>query len=324
MKKIIAYTRVSEAVRKELEKKYEVRYFQNYEYINDQEFKKELAEVSGIIGLELKVTKELLDLAPKLKIVSNVSVGYDNLDIPEMTKYNVMATNTPGVLTETVADAILGMILSTARRIPELNNFVKEGSWKEYLQIDQFGTDVHHKKVGIIGMGGIGQAVAKRCYAGFDMEILYYNRSRKPEVEEAYNATFLNLDDLLQEADFIVLMVPHSKETEKMIGTEQFKLMKNSAIFINASRGKNIDEQALYSSLLNKEILAAAIDVFENEPVDPSNALLTLDNLIGLPHIGAATKENELAMSTLAQNNLIAGLEGETPQNLLNPDVVSH
>lgn len=323
MEKVMAYTRVSEAVRNELEKKFEVKYFQNYEYIDNPVFTKELAEVSGIIGLELKVTKELLNLAPKLKIVSNVSVGYDNLDISEMTKRNVMATNTPGILIETVADAILGMILSSARRIPELDKFVKDGNWKEYLQIEKFGTDVHHKKVGIIGMGGIGQAVAKRCYSGFDMEILYYNRSRKPEVEKAYNAIFCDLNNLLQEADFVVLMVPYSKETEKMIGSEQFKLMKNSAIFINGSRGKNIDEKALYSSLIDKDILAAAIDVFENEPVDPNNPLLTLDNLISLPHIGAATKENELAMSKLAKSNLIAGLEGRTPPNLINHDVIN-
>src|SRR5699024_9758080 len=200
MKKVLAYTRVSKPVRDALESEYKVSYFENYEYIEDEDFKKELKEASGIIGLELKVTQELLDLAPNLEIVSNVSVGYDNLDILEMTKRNIMATNTPGILTDTVADAVLGMVLASARRLPELDKFVKERKWKKYLQIDQFGTDVHNKKIGIIGMGGIGKAIAKRCHLGFDMEILYYNRSRKPEIEDIYDATFCDLEYLLKES----------------------------------------------------------------------------------------------------------------------------
>lgn len=322
MEKIIAYTRVSEAVRRKLQQTYDVEYFQNYEYIDNPSFRKALQEAKGIIGLELNVTKELLDLAPNLQIVSNVSVGYDNLDIEVMTERNVMATNTPGVLTDTVADAVLGMMLATARRIPELDQFVKKGEWKEYLQLEHFGTDLHHKTVGIIGMGSIGQAIAKRCYFGFDMDVLYYNRSRKKAVEKDYNATFCNLQDLLVQADFVVLMVPLLPETERMIGEKEFKLMKETAIFINGSRGKNIDEKALYNALINKEILGAAIDVFETEPVNPNHPLLKLENLITLPHIGAATKENELAMSLLAAENLIAGLNGDTPPNLINKEIV--
>ena len=323
MEKIIAYTRVSKPVREALESKFEVTYFENYEYLQNAEFREALKEANGIIGLELKVTKELLELAPNLKVVSNVSVGFDNLDIQEMTKRNIMATNTPGVLTDTVADAVLGMLLASARRIPELDKFVKEGMWKEYLQFNRFGTDVHHKKVGIIGMGSIGQAVAKRCHFGFDMEILYYNRSRKKEVESRFEAVFLDLGDLLREADFVVLMVPGSKETKHFIKAEDFKKMKNSAIFINASRGKNVDENALYNALKNKEIMAAALDVFEEEPVGADNPLLSLSNVVTLPHLGAATIENELAMSKLAERNLIAGLSGEVPPNLINPEVVN-
>lgn len=321
VKKVIAYTRVSQSVREKLQEKYDVTYFKNYEYINNPTFVKALKETSGIIGLELKITKELLDLAPKLEIVSNVSVGYDNLDLHELTKRNIMATNTPDVLTDTVADAVLGMMLSTARRIPELDNFVKNGEWKEYLQYEYFGIDMHHKTVGIIGMGNIGQAVAKRCHFGFDMNVLYYNRSRKKEVEYKFNATFCSLQDLLKESDFVVLMVPLLPETEKMIGEKEFNLMKHSAIFINGSRGKNIDETALYKALRNKTILAAGIDVFDKEPVNPNNPLLKLDNIITLPHIGAATKENELAMSELAAQNLDAGLNSKRPKNLINEEV---
>lgn len=324
VEKIIAYTRVSKPVREALESQFEVSYFENYEYIEDENFKKALEEAVGIIGLELKVTKELLDLAPNLRVVSNVSVGYDNLDVSEMTRRNIMATNTPGVLTDTVADAVLGMLLASARRIPELDKFVKEGKWKEYLQIDQFGTDVHHKKVGIIGMGSIGQAIAKRCFLGFDMKLLYYNRSRKPEIEERYNAVFCDLNKLLKESDFVVLMVPGSKETERFMSAENFKKMKKSAIFINASRGKNVDENALYKVLMNKEILAAALDVFETEPVNRSNPLLSLENVVTLPHIGAATRENELSMSTLAKENLVAALKGDRPPNLINHRVIKN
>ena len=321
MEKVIAYTRVSEAVRKKLQEKYDVIYFENYEYLTDPEFVKALKETSGIIGLELKVTKELLDLAPKLKIVSNVSVGYDNLDIEELTKRNIMATNTPEVLTNTVADAVLGMILATARRIPELDRFVKNGEWKQYLQLEHFGLDVHKKTVGIIGMGSIGEAIAKRCHAGFDMNVLYYNRSRKQDIEDEYNAIYSNLDDLLKRSDFVVLMVPASPQTEKMIGKEAFNQMKKTAIFINGSRGQNIDENALYDALTSKQIAAAALDVFDTEPVDSNNPLLKLDNVVTLPHIGAATIENELAMSYLAARNLEAGLKNEHPVNLINKNI---
>ncbi|MGM8213658.1 2-hydroxyacid dehydrogenase [Virgibacillus sp. W0430] len=318
MKKVIAYTRVSKSVREQLKKKYEVTYFENYEYINDPEFLKALKEASGIIGLELKVTEELLNYAPNLEIVSNVSVGYDNLDINAMTKRNIMATNTPGVLTNTVADAVFGIMLATARRIPELNTFVKNGNWKEYLQLEHFGTDVHNKTIGIIGMGSIGEAIAKRSHFGFDMNVLYHNRSRKEHVEKVYNATYCSLNELLEQSDFVCLMVPSTPETERMIGENEFKRMKQSAIFINGSRGKNVDEKALYQALINNEILAAGLDVFEKEPVNPDNPLLKLDNVIALPHIGAATRENELAMSMLAAKNLEMGLLGKCPPNIIN------
>lgn len=322
MEKIIAYTRVSESVRKKLQEKYDLIYFENYEYLNDDKFVQALNEASGIIGLELKVTKELLDLAPKLKIVSNVSVGYDNLDVMELTKRNIMATNTPGVLTNTVADAILGLIISTARRIPELDKFVKNGEWKQYLQMEHFGRDVHHKTVGIIGMGSIGKAIAKRCHLGFNMDILYFNRSRKKDVENEFKAQYCDLDYLLKTSDFTVLIVPASPQTKHMIGEPEFKLMKSSAIFINASRGQNVDEHALYQALYNKQIAAAGVDVFHKEPVHSDNPLLKMENIVTLPHIGAATIENELAMSKLAADNLEAGLKGELPKNLINKEVL--
>ncbi|MGM8366741.1 2-hydroxyacid dehydrogenase [Virgibacillus sp. W0181] len=321
MEKIIAYTRVSKSIREQLQEKFDVIYFEKYEHIDDPFFIETLQETVGIIGLQLEVTEELLQLAPNLKIVSNVSVGYDNLDIDALTERNIMATNTPDVSTNTVADAVCGIMLATARRISELDTFVKNGEWKEYLQLNHFGTDVHHKTIGIIGMGRIGEAIAKRCHLGFDMTVLYHNRSRKEQVEQRYNAIYCQLDTLLEESDFVCLMIPFTRDMKRMIGENEFKRMKRSAIFINASRGKNVDELALYNALKNEDIAAAGLDVFDQEPVAADNPLLKLKNVVTLPHIGTATTENELAMSSLAAKNLETGLLGYCPPNIINPEV---
>ncbi|RKQ30498.1 2-hydroxyacid dehydrogenase [Oceanobacillus halophilus] len=319
--KILAYERVEKPVLDALKEKHDVRFFKNIDTKQDKEFIEFLSEADGIIGLALDVNKELLEKAPKLKVVSNVSVGYNNLDIPELTKRNIMATNTPGILTDTVADMAFGLILSTARRIPELDQFVKNGHWTESLTEEHYGTDVHHKKLGIIGMGRIGNAIAKRAHHGFDMEIIYHSRSRKPNVEKEYQATYMDLDSLLQESDFVCLITPLTKETEGMIGKREFQLMKKSGIFINASRGGTIVEQDLIDALKNGDILAAGVDVFEQEPVDSNNELLKLKNTVTLPHIGSSSYETELKMSQLAAENLEAGLSGRKPPNLINPEV---
>ena len=321
-KKIIAYERVEKPVLEELQTKYDVKFFKNIDPKKDKEFLAFLKETEGIIGLELVVDKELLDNAPNLKIVSNVSVGYNNLDIEEMTKRNVMATNTPDVLTDTVADTIFGLLIATARRIPELDQLVKNRQWTEAaLDSNYFGTDVHHKTVGIIGMGRIGQAIAQRANLGFNMNILYHSRTRKPEVEEKFQAEYRSLDNLLKESDYVVLITPLTKETERMIGKREFQLMKKSAIFINGSRGKTIVEKDLIEALETGEIAAAGLDVFEQEPVEHDNPLLDMQNVVTLPHIGSSTHETELAMSQLAAKNLEAGLNGEKPPTLINAEV---
>src|SRR5699024_8178813 len=274
------------------------------------------------MGLELNVNKELLDHAPNLKIVSNVSVGYNNLDVEELTKRGILATNTPGVLNDTVADTIFGILMAAARRIPELDQYVKSGNWQTAVAgPEYYGTDVHHKKLGIIGMGRIGQAIAKRAHLGFDMDILYYNRSRKPNVETVYFATYVSLEELLKESDYVLLITPLTKETEGLLGKEEFKLMKKSAIFINGSRGKTIVEKDLIDALQAGEIAAAGLDVFEVEPVEKDNLLLTMPNVVTLPHIGSSTIETETKMSELAVKNLTQGLNEEKPINLINESV---
>jgi glyoxylate/hydroxypyruvate/2-ketogluconate reductase len=317
-RKVVIYREVSEKLINSLKEKFEVSYFNKLHTNNYNEFIKELHHADGLLGASMKINKELLDQAPHLKVVSNISVGYDNLDLEELNNRGILATNTPEVLNDTTADTVFGLLIATARRMTELDHYVKTGQWTGSKNEDLFGVDVHHKKLGIIGMGGIGQAIAKRAHFGFDMEIIYHNRSRNKEAEEKFGATYCSLDELLIQSDFVCLMIPHTPETEKMIGEREFQLMKKSAIFINGSRGKNVDEQALIKALQQKWILRAGLDVFEKEPVEKNNPLLTLSNIVTLPHIGSATKETREKMAMLAAENLTKALEGETPPNLLN------
>lgn len=322
-KKVIAYNRVEKPVLEDLQKKYDVHFFKDIDTKKDPEFLEQLQDAEGIIGLELEVDQKLLDHAPKLKIVSNNSVGYNNLDIEQLSERRIMATNTPDVLTDTVADTIFGLLIATARRMPELDHFVKQGKWKQTLGTEHFGTDVHHKTLGIIGMGRIGQSIAQRAHFGFDMDILYHTRSRKPEAEEKYQATYCSLDELLTQSDFVCLMTPLTPETEHHIGKREFQLMKKSAIFINGSRGKTIVEQDLIDALGRSDIAAAGLDVFEQEPVASDNPLLKMKNVVTLPHIGSSTYETELKMSQLASRNLEAGLNGVKPPNLIDDSIWS-
>lgn len=323
-RKIIAYNFVLREVLDPLKDDYEIEFFENINPQTAPAFIHSLKNAEGIIGLALPVDAELLDLAPKLKIVANNSTGYNNLSVDEMTKRGVMATNTPGVLEGTTADAIFGILLTAARRIPEMDQFVKTGQWQHYLTTEQFALDVHHKTLGIIGMGKIGSEIAKRGHLGFDMRILYHNRTRNIAAEEKFDATYYDLDTLLKESDFVVLMTPLTQETEHLMGEREFKLMKQSAIFVNGSRGKTVDEAALIEALKNKQIHGAALDVYQIEPINQDNPLLQFSNVVTTPHLGSATFETELKMAELARENLIAGLSGKRPPNLVNPEVLNY
>lgn len=275
-----------------------------------------LQDVEGLIG-NVRIDKELLDHAPSLRVVSNNSVGYNNFDLEAMKARNVMGTNTPFVLDETVADLVLGLILATARRIPELDQYVKNGQWKKGDVENLFGTDVHHATLGIIGMGRIGEAIARRAKFGFDMDVVYYNRNRKMEAEDQLGLRYLAFDELLAQSDFVVLMTPLTPETTRLMGREQFSKMKNSAFFINASRGKTVDEGALIEALETKQIAGAGLDVFEMEPVQPDNPLLKMPQVITLPHIGSATAKTRFDMAKLAAQNLVSAVRGEVPPHLV-------
>ncbi|BAQ11116.1 d-isomer specific 2-hydroxyacid dehydrogenase [Bacillus sp. OxB-1] len=316
--KVIAYERVAPSVLQALQQDYDVRYFKNINPKNDPDFLAFLHEAEGVIGTRFPADRELLEKAPNLKIVSTVSVGYNHFDIDELTKRGILATNTPGVLDDTVADLSMALILATARRLPELDRYVKEGQWTESLPDAFFGVDVHHKKLGIIGMGRIGQAIAQRAHFGFNMDILYNSRTPKPEAEKRFAAVYRSLEDLLRESDFVLLITPLTPETEELIGKKEFELMKQSAIFINVSRGGTVVEPDLIEALQTKEIAAAGLDVFAQEPVAPANPLLQMDNVVTLPHIGSSTAETELKMAKVAEENLRAGLRGERPGNLID------
>lgn len=288
-----------------------VDYFPGYKE-KMPDFLKALKTADGLIGSGLRVDEELLEQAPNLKIVSNKSVGYDNLDIPLLKERGIQASNTPGVLDDTVADTIMALILSAARRVPELDQFVKSGEWSaQGFRDHQFGVDVHHKTLGIIGMGGIGSTLAKRARFGFDMNILYHNRSRNEQAELTYDAVYCTMEELLRQSDFVCVMTPLTPQTKGMIGDAEFAGMKETAIFINASRGAVVDEQALIRALQTGHILGAGLDVFEQEPVSADNPLLALPNVVTLPHIGSATEETRKKMAMLAAENVVAGVTGQ-------------
>lgn len=283
---------------------------------------KEIQDVDGVLTLLTEnIDAELIEKAPKLKIISNMAVGYNNIDVEEATKKGVLVTNTPGILTETTADLTFALLMMTARRLEEASQFLRQGKWKTWSPMLLTGQDIYGATIGIIGMGRIGEAVAKRA-KGFDMKILYYNRSPKPDVEEKYAAQFCELEDLLAESDYVCILTPYTPETHNLIGKRELALMKKTGILINTARGGIVDEKALYEALVNQEIYAAGLDVFEEEPIPLDHPLLKLPNCITLPHIGSATIKTRRGMAQLAAENLLQRLKGGQPPHCVNPHVL--
>ena len=276
------------------------------------------AKAQGLIGASRKLGEKELEMATTLEAIASVSVGYDSYDVDYLTERGILLTNTPDVLTDTTADLGFTLLVSAARRVPELDAFVKAGHWRKGIGEEHFGTDIHGRTLGIVGAGRIGAAIAKRGHFGFDMPILYTTNSAKPELEEQMGAQRRELDDLLKEADFVCLVVPLSAATEGLIGARELGLMKSSAILINLARGPVIDEPALIEALRQGQIRGAGLDVYTREPLEAS-PLFERPNVVTLPHIGSATHETRYAMAERAVNNLIAALTGERPTDLVNP-----
>lgn len=269
-----------------------------------------------------KIDATLMDNAPGLKVVSNLAVGYDNIVIPEATKRGIPVGNTPEVLTETTADLAFALLMAAARRVAEANKFTRAGKWKTWGPGLLLGQDIHHATLGIVGMGRIGRGVAKRA-SGFDMKVLYYDEYKQPdEIERQLHLEKVeDLDDLLARSDFVSLHVPLTENTRHLMGKEEFKKMKPTAVLINSSRGPVVDQKALHEALQSGQIFSAGLDVTEVEPIPQDDPLLTLDNVIILPHIASGSFATREQMGLMAVDNILAGLKGEQLPNCVNPEV---
>lgn len=307
-----------------LEESYEVLSNQSDEVMTPEELKKALSEVEGalVTGSE-RIDASALSDAKNLKVVANISVGYNNFDIPAITAAGVMATNTPDVLTDTTADFGFALLMATARRITESEHWVRAGKWGQWsIVTNPLGMDLHHSTLGIIGMGRIGQGIAKRAL-GFGMKVIYHNRKPLSEADEkACGATYVSKEELLRTADHVVLVLPYTAQNHHTIGAAEIAMMKPSATLVNIARGGIVDDAALAQALQSGKIFAAGLDVFEGEPqVHPE--LLKCSNIVLAPHIASATEKTRRAMVDLAVQNLRAALDGKKPPSLINAEVLS-
>jgi len=282
-----------------------------------------VSDIDGLVPLlSDPIDAEVFDAAPKLKIVAQMAVGFDNIDIKEATRRCIYVTNTPEVLTETTADFAWALLMAIARRVVEADKYVRTGQWKVSWHPSMLlGRDVHGATLGIVGAGRIGAALARRA-KGFDMKILYYDVVPRPDLEKDLGAKHVDLDTLFRESDFVSVHVPLMKETYHLVDARKLSLMKKTAYLINNSRGPTVDEKALYDALKEGRIAGAGLDVFEQEPTPTSNPLLRLENVVVAPHISSASHETRSKMAEMAADNAIAFFEGKKPPNLVNPEVL--
>jgi glyoxylate/hydroxypyruvate/2-ketogluconate reductase len=281
-----------------------------------------LRDADGAIGASVTITPAMLE-GTRVRALSTISVGYDQFDVADLTKRGIVLAHTPDVLTESTADTVFALILASARRVVELADWVKAGKWTASVGAAQYGVEVQGKTLGIVGLGRIGGAVARRAALGFNMKVQYTNRSANAAAERDYGARRVALDELLATSDFVCLQVPLTPETHHLIGADELRKMKPGAILINASRGATVDEPALIAALEAGTIRGAGLDVFEREPLDPASPLLAMPNVVALPHIGSATHETRHAMARCAAENLVAALAGTLDRNIVNREVLA-
>ncbi|TCL05341.1 glyoxylate/hydroxypyruvate reductase GhrB [Sodalis ligni] len=319
---VVAYKTLPEDLRQRLDTHFAVTEFEGLSEENCKKYAQVLQKAQGIIGSGGKFDKQQLNLLPSLKVASTISAGYDQFDVEEMSARGIALMHTPDALTETVADLMMALVLSTARRVVDLAERTKAGKWRDSVDPSWYGIDVHHKTLGIIGMGRIGMALAQRAHGGFSMPVLYNARHRHEQAEQRFNAGYRDVDSLLAESDFVCITLPLNEQTHHLIGRDQLAKMKPSAILINAGRGPVVDEEALIDALKNHRIHAAGLDVFEHEPLPADSALLRLPNVVALPHVGSATHETRYDMAATAVENLITALTGKVERNCVNPQVI--
>ncbi len=318
-KKILVSREIFDDALEYLANRFDVTANQDDKIYPPAELAQALADKDGaLVTLTDRIDEALLANCPKLKAVCNIAVGFNNIDLAACSRRKVMATNTPGVLDDTTADFTWALILATARRVPEAEAYIKAGLWQKW-QLKQFlGLDVHGATLGIIGMGRIGQAVARRA-AGFEMTVLYHDSRRAGEdIETALRCRFVAKDELLRQADIVTIHVPYCQDTHHLVGAEEIAKMKKTAILINAARGGVVDDAALVEALKQNVIAGAGLDVFEGEP-NLHPGFLSLKNVVLAPHIASSSERTRRRMAMMAAQNLVAALEGRTPPNLLNP-----
>jgi gluconate 2-dehydrogenase len=310
--RVFVLGRISKAVEDYLRSQCEVDIWPQ-DQIDKAELERRLATAQGVlIRATTPVDEAFLNAAPNLRVISNRGVGYNNFKIDDLRARKILATNTPGTLDDSVADLAIGLMLAAGRRIAYFDRFVKEKRWdRSRPEAFYYGLDLHHKTLGVIGMGRIGAKAARRAHLGFDMNILYYDVFENKSAQEELGATRVSFDELLGQSDYVLMFAALTKENRNMMSTREFSLMKPTAIFVNSSRGPLVDEAALYEALKNNTIAGAAIDVYEKEPVSQESPLLTLDNIVTLPHLGSSTAETREKMGMLAAENAVRVLYGQ-------------
>jgi glyoxylate reductase len=287
--------------------------------------RKKAADCDGLVSLLTdRIDAGLLDACPRLKVVSNFAVGFNNVDVPAATARGVCVGNTPGVLTDATADMAFCLLIGAARRLVEGHAYTLAGRWKTWEPLGHLGQDLFGRTVGVIGMGRIGFAFARRCRFGWDMQVLYHDVMPSDKAERELGARRVDLDTLLRESDFVSLHADLNEQTRGMIGREQFQKMKRSAVLINTARGPLVDQKALADALRSGTIFAAGLDVTDPEPPAPDDPLLKLPNIIIAPHIASATVQTRNAMAEICANNLLAGLSGQKLPAWVNPEVEPH
>ena len=319
---VLVTRRLPSSVIAQLEDVFDVDLYTGSVAISREELLRRVVGTSALVCLLTDaIDAAVLDAAgPSLKVVANVAVGYNNIDLAACSERGILATNTPEVLDDTTADTTWALLMAAARRVTEAERWLRAGNWKEGWRYDRLlGQDVHHATLGIVGMGRIGQAIARRA-GGFSMRILYHNRKRVAKsVERSLGARYVNFERLLKQSDFVSLNLPYTPESHHLIGTRELALMKPTAVIVNAARGGIIDDAALVQALKERRIAAAGLDVFEGEP-KLNSGFLELDNVAMIPHIGSATRATRMKMNLLAVKNLVSALSGKRPPSLLNPE----
>lgn len=319
MKQTVYITRkLPEEVVAPLREKFTVRMWEEEEIVVPEEVLKEEAKSANALWTTItdQITRELMENSPNLKVISNFAVGFNNIDTQAAKELGITVTNTPNVLTETTADLAFALLLASGRRITEAEAMLRGGKWTSWSPMQLTGMDVFGATLGIIGMGRIGEAAAKRA-RGFEMNILYHNRTRKMDTEEMYGYRYAELDDLLMQSDFVLILAPLTEKTKNLIAKRELSLMKKTAVLVNVSRGGIVNEQDLYEALKAGEIWSAGLDVFETEPVSVDHPLLTLPNVTVLPHIGSASIQTRLAMMKLNERAIGDVLEGRVPNHIV-------